>query len=104
MTELGKAMVDVRAQVLVVRGLARQMKCAQAESEKNYFDRKLKQQTKLLIDMEAKARSLMNDLKPEMYAFCVMYYINGMSLAVTAESLDRSVRQCARYKKRIENE
>lgn len=104
MTELGKAMVDVRAQVFVVRGLKRQMKCAQAESEKKYFDLKLKQQTRILVEMEAKARSLMDNLKPEMYAFCVMYYITGMSLAITAETLDRSVRQCARYKKRIENE
>lgn len=104
MTELGKAMVDVRAQVLVVRGLKRQMKCAQAESEKKYFNLKLRQQTRILVKLEAKARSLMNDMKPEMYAFCVMYYISGMSLAVTAETLGRSVRQCARYKRRIENE
>ena len=104
MTELGKAMVAVRAQVLVVRGLTRQMKCVQAESEKNYFDRKLKQQTKRLIELEAKARSMMDEMKPEIYAFCVMYYINGMSLAVTAETLDRSERQCARYKRSIENE
>lgn len=104
MTELGKAMVDVRAQVLVVRGLNRQMKCAQAESEKKYFNLKLKQQTRTLVKMEAKARSLMDHLKPEMYAFCVMYYINGVSLAVTAETLGRSERQCARYKKNIERE
>lgn len=104
MTELGKAMVDVRAQVLVVRGLNRQMKCAQAESEKKYFNLKLKQQTRTLVKLEAKARSMMNDMKPEMYAFCVMYYISGMSLVVTAETLGRSVRQCARYKRRIENE
>lgn len=104
MTELGKALTDVRAQVMVVRGLKRQMKCALGESEKKYFDLKLKQQVKILVQMEAKARSLLNDMKPELYAFCVMYYISGMNLAVTAETLDRSVRQCARYKRRIENE
>ena len=44
----------------------------------------------------------MDDMRPELYAFCALYYLAGLSLAETAEAVDRSERQCARYKREIE--
>lgn len=103
MTERGKALRSVRAQVLLIRGLKNQMHKA-TESEKKYFDTKLRAETQRLIRLEKEARAHMDDMKPAMYAFCSMYYINALSLETAAEALDRSARQCARYKRRIEDE
>ncbi|MBE5798350.1 MAG: hypothetical protein E7321_00155 [Clostridiales bacterium] len=104
MTERGKAFQTVRAQVLLIRGLKNQLHKAMTENEKKYFDNKLRAETQRMIRVEKEARKHMDSMKPEQYAFCAMYYLNAMSLETAAESLNRSVRQCARYKKRIENE
>ena len=56
----------------------------------------------LLREYERTARTFMDAMNPEDYAFCALYYLAGLSLAETAEALERSERQCMRYKRRIE--
>ena len=64
--------------------------------------RMLRREEARLRRMEKKARESMAKMRPELYAFCTMYYIGGLSLTETAEAIDRSVRQCMRYRKEIE--
>ena len=54
--------------------------------------------------LEKKAREAILLLKPELYAFCALYYIEGMSMERVGEALDRSARQCRRYKREIEDD
>lgn len=56
----------------------------------------------LLREYERAARAFMDAMSPEDYAFCALYYLAGLSLSETAEALERSERQCLRYKRRIE--
>lgn len=58
----------------------------------------------LLRKYEKEARKEMDGMKPEWYAFSVLYYIGGLSIEETAEAIDRSPRQCLRYKREIETE
>ena len=39
---------------------------------------------------------------PGDYGFCALYYIEGLSIEETARAIDRSERQCLRYKREIE--
>lgn len=66
--------------------------------------RALRREEALLRRREKAAREVMDGMKPEMYAFCAMYYVGGMSLTETARAIDRSERQCLRYKREIEGE
>ena len=61
-----------------------------------------KRESALLRKYEKQARAVMEVMKPEWYAFSVLYYLGGLSVEETAEALDRSVRQCMRYKREIE--
>ena len=54
--------------------------------------------------MERAAREVMSSMRPELYAFCALYYIGGMSLQDTAKAIDRSIRQCMRYRREIEGD
>lgn len=67
-------------------------------------ERILGRETALLHRMERRARKAMEGMKPEKYAFCALYYISAMSIEETAEAIERSVRQCMRYKREIEEE
>lgn len=58
----------------------------------------------LLRRYEREARREMDAMKPEHYAFCALYYLAALSMEDTAQTLDRSIRQCARYKREIEGE
>lgn len=80
----------------IYRGLDARME------KKDALERMLRRESELLRTYEAEARREMDTMKPEHYAFCAMYYIAGFSLEETAEALDRSARQCARYKREIE--
>jgi hypothetical protein len=62
----------------------------------------MEKESALLREYEREARKEMNDMRPELYAFCALYYLAGLSLVDTAEAIDRSERQCARYKREIE--
>jgi len=66
--------------------------------------RLIERESGILREYEKEARREMDDMRPELYAFCALYYLAGMSLAETAEAIDRSERQCARYKREIEQE
>lgn len=70
--------------------------------KKEALERMLRRESELLLEYEEAARREMDGMKPEHYTFCAMYYIGGFSLEETAEAMDRSVRQCARYKREIE--
>lgn len=66
------------------------------------MERMLERESEVLQRYEREARKTMDGLRPELYAFCAMYYINGFSLEETARALDRCTRQCARYRREIE--
>lgn len=85
-----------RASSGVYRGLDVRME------KKDALERMLRRESEVLREYESEARREMDRMKPEHYAFCAMYYIAGFSLEETAEALDRSERQCARYKHEIE--
>lgn len=116
----------VRTQVMLVRTLSGQIRETSADGlrslrldgtprsggtyrgldtrleKKEALERMLRRESELLRQYESEARREMDGMKPEHYAFCAMYYIAGFSLEETAEALDRSARQCARYKREIE--
>ena len=70
--------------------------------KKEAIERILRRESEILREYEKEARREMDGMKPEHYAFSAMYYIGGFSLEETAEAMDRSPRQCARYKREIE--
>lgn len=78
------------------RGLDLQMEKREA------MERMLRRESEVMQRYEREARKTMDGMRPELYAFCVMYYINGFSLEETAHALDRCKRQCARYRREIE--
>ena len=117
----------VRAQVMLVRRLSGQIRETSADGirslrldgaprkssgvyhgldmrleKKEAIERMLRRESEILRAYESEARKEMDGMKPEHYAFCAMYYIGGFSLEETAEAIDRSIRQCARYKREIE--
>lgn len=81
----------------VYRGLDARME------KKDALERMLRRESEVLREYETQARREMESMKPEHYAFCAMYYLAGFSLEETAQALDRSERQCARYKREIES-
>jgi len=66
------------------------------------LQRMLKREEASLRQMEQQVRAAMAGMRPELYAFCAFYYLNGMSLSEVQEALDRSERQCLRYRQEIE--
>lgn len=62
----------------------------------------LMQERARLKEYEAEARREMESMRPELYAFCALYYLAGLTLAETGEAIDRSERQCERYRREIE--
>ena len=120
-------LLRVRAQVMLVRRLSGQMKEQATDGirslrlegaprrtsgvyrgldvrleKKEAMERMLRRESEILRSYESEARLEMDGMKPEHYAFSAMYYIGGFSLEETAEAIDRSLRQCARYKREIE--
>lgn len=55
-----------------------------------------------LREYEQAARREMDQMRPELYAFCALYYLAAISLEETAEAIDRCKRQCERYRAEIE--
>ena len=66
------------------------------------MERLLRRESERLLEYESEARREMDGMKPEHYMFCTMYYIGGMTMEETTAAMDRSLRQCARYKQEIE--
>lgn len=71
-------------------------------AKKDALERMLERESALLREYEAEARDEMEKMRPEYYAFCAMYYLSGLSITDTAEMLERSERQCMRYRREIE--
>ena len=70
--------------------------------KKDALERMLRRESELLREYERAARKEMNGMRPELYTFCAMYYIGALSLEAAGEAMDRSPRQCARYRKEVE--
>ncbi len=122
----GAIFARVRRQVLLVRRLGQQMKALAPDGvrslrldgaprgggtphglevgliKRDALERMLRRESELLRAYEREARTAMEAMRPELYAFCAMYYVAGLSMQETAEAIDRSPRQCARYKREIE--
>lgn len=102
MSERGKALSRVRRQVLLVRTLGEALHRAEdSGADTAYIADKLRKETRLMIGYEQQARAHLDGLTPQLYAFAVMYFIAGESLEKTAEAIDRSARQCGRYKRAL---
>ena len=85
-----------RAQSTAARGLDVRLEKREA------MERILNRESALLRRYEQEARAEMDRMRPEHYAFCALYFLAGLSLTETAEAIDRSERQCMRYKREIE--
>jgi len=117
----------VRAQVLLVRRLNEQLKELSPDGVRSLrlggapggrggvpggldihmerreaIERMLQRESRLLIEYETEARREMDGMKPEMYAFCAMYYLGGFTVEDVSGMIERSVRRCMQYKKEIE--
>lgn len=67
------------------------------------MERMLKRESEVLRRYEREARETMDGMRPELYSFCVLYYINGFTVEEAAQAMDRCKRQCARYRREIES-
>ena len=117
-------MTRVRSQVLLVKRLEEQMKelgidgvrsmnyggagggggDARARGldvrleKKEALERMIAREKMRLEEYEAAARREMALMKPGEYAFCLMYYIGACTIRETSRLINRSVRQCERYR------
>ena len=109
----GEKMARVRAQAMLVRRLGEQLREASGDGlrsmrldvrleKREAMERILNRESALLRRYEQEARAEMDRMRPEHYAFCALYFLAGLSLTETAEAIDRSERQCMRYKREIE--
>ncbi len=71
-------------------------------ARRDALERILTRESALLRECEREARAAMDRMRPEHYGFCALYYIEGLSIEETARAIDRSERQCLRYKREIE--
>ena len=70
--------------------------------KKEAMERMLRRESELLRQYERDARREMDGMKPDHYAFCVLYYISGLSMEEAVGTMGKSVRQGSRYKQEIE--
>jgi len=116
-------MCRVRSQVLLVRRLNEQLKELNLDGvhslrmggvpggkggtprgldvqmeRKEALERMIRRESAVLRECEAAARQEMDGMKPGEYAFCLMYYIGAYSIEETSRAIERSVRQCERYR------
>ena len=129
-TEAGrKALIRARTQTLLVRRLSEQIRRESPDglhslaldgmprarggiargldtqlAKREALQRMAARESALMREYEKEARGAMDRMGPEDYAFCALYYLAALSLGEVAEALDRSERQCLRYKRRIEGE
>ena len=122
-----EAMIRVRSQALLVRRLNEQLKELSPDGissvklsgmpggkggmprgldvhmeRREALERMIRRESAVLREYEAAARKEMDGMKPGEYAFCLMYYIGAYSIEETCNAIERSLRQCMRYKKEIE--
>ena len=70
--------------------------------QQEHLQRMLEREEAALRQLEQHVRAAMAKMRPELYAFCTFYYLSGMSLPQTQAVLDRSERQCRRYRQELE--
>ena len=124
-----RALVRARTQTLLVRRLSEQLRRESPDglhsivpdgmtrarggmahgldaqlAKREALQRMAARESALMREYEREARSAMDRMGPEDYAFCALYYLAALSISEVAEALDRSERQCLRYKRRIEGE
>ena len=87
-----------RARGGIARGLDTQL------AKREALQRMAARESALMREYEKEARGAMDRMGPEDYAFCALYYLAALSISEVAEALDRSERQCLRYKRHIEGE
>jgi len=122
-----ETMKQIRAQTLLVRRLGAQLKAMSADGiasprldgmprardgaaggldiqyeKREAMRRIVERESALLRKCEREARREMNGMRPDLYAFCALYYIAALSIEEAAEAMDRSKRQCERYKSEVE--
>ena len=56
----------------------------------------------MLREYEQAARRAMDEMRPELYAFCAMYYLAALDIEEAADAIGRSKRQCERYRAEVE--
>lgn len=66
------------------------------------MQRLLARESAVLREYDRAARAVMERMRPEYYAFCALYYLAGLTMEETAEAIERSTRQCERYRAQIE--
>ena len=76
----------------VPRGLDVQMERREA------LERMIRRERAVLMEYETAARREMDGMKPSEYAFCMMYYLDARTIKETSVAIDRSIRQCQRYR------
>ena len=59
-------------------------------------------ESEVLREYEQEARREMDRMRPELYAFCAMYYLAALDLEEVGEAIARSKRQCERYRAEVE--
>lgn len=73
-------------------------------AKKDAMERLLKEECARLRRYEREARKEMEGMSPELYAFSAMYYLCALTLEETMAVLERSMRQCLRYKQAVQDE
>ena len=119
-------MARMRSQVLLVRRLSEQLKEMSPDGMRSLrlcgvprgkggvpsgldvqmerreaLERMIHRESALMREYETAARREMDGMKPGEYAFCLMYYIGAYSIEETSAMIDRSLRQCERYRSAI---
>lgn len=124
-----KALLRVRAQVRIVRELGERLKALDPEAahgapmdgmprargglpggldtliaRRDSLKRIIERESELMRRYDDEARKSLDQMRPDLYTFCVLYYLGGLDIDEVAQALERSERQCMRYRKEIETE
>ena len=59
----------------------------------------LERETALFEKYERRARAVMTKMEPALYGFCLFFYLQAKSTSETAAAINRSERQCQRYRR-----
>ena len=102
MTEVGMLLRAVRTQGMMLRPLERRINtcktpelresmCAMYNREQRILDAKMKE-----------VQPFLDKMTDELRVFCTMDYVHGFSIPDVSDMLERSERQVARYKAKVE--
>lgn len=102
MTDKGRQLRALRSQGLMLDPLEKKIDACRIpdlrESLINMYNRESRVRDNKLAELQPYIDSL-----PGEYAiFCRVYYVHGFTIAECADILNKSIRQCSRYKRLIE--